>query len=57
MLFDHGLIKKHESGKAIKYRSVGTGPITQCRRPAQDNHPFLPESRQPVERLFVPQCL
>ena len=31
--------------------------VAQSRRPAQGQSPVPSESRQPVERLFVPQCL
>jgi hypothetical protein len=56
----YGSLKKDKSGKANKYRSVGTGnphhPVH--RRPAQETitRSFL-NPAMPGERLFAPQCL
>ena len=54
-----GSLKKDESGKANKYRSVGTGnPHHPVPTPGPgDNHPFFLNPAMPGERLFVPQCL
>ena len=53
------LWKEDKTGKAIKYRSVGTGnPHHPVPTPGPgDNHPFFLNPAMPVERLFVPQCL